>query len=159
MTGPTVAAPRIAVVGIGNPMHGDDGLGPAVVSALAGSLPTGVEAWTTRTPLDLATDLEGHAIALIVDAAVGAGPPGTVHRLVFGRDTVPSDASVLSSHEAGLLAALALAERLGTLPTTTLVLGIEAADFSPGTPAARGLVTLGSRAVRDALVALAPTAG
>lgn len=158
MSGASTADPWIALVGVGNPAQGDDGIGPAVVAALADRLPSAVVAWTTRSALDLATDLEGYTVAILVDAAVGGGPPGTVHRLAFGHDTIPADGGVLSSHETGLLVALALADRLGTLPKTPLILAVEAADFTAGTPAARHLVTIGSRAVLDLLAALMPAA-
>ena len=70
----------VLVVGLGQPLAGDDGVGPAVVAALP-PLPYTVETLVTTDPLRLADVLGGRTLTILVDAAVDAGPPGTVHVL------------------------------------------------------------------------------
>jgi len=76
----------IAVLGVGNPDRGDDGVGPAVVAALAalaGRLPGDVRlAVLDGEPSRLVDAWSAAALAVVVDAAApspdGAVPAGTV---------------------------------------------------------------------------------
>ncbi|MGC8917303.1 MAG: hydrogenase maturation protease [Thermoanaerobaculum sp.] len=74
---------RALVVGFGNPLMGDDGVGPAVVSRLmAMGVPQGarvVEGGTDATVL--ANLWRGEPRVFLVDAVATGDPPGTIHRL------------------------------------------------------------------------------
>ncbi len=99
------------VVGIGNPMRGDDGVGPEVVRELgrrgAGRLAELVE---EGDPAGLVGLSAGAALLVVVDALVTRLPPGTV------LEPDPIDLARLgrpaSSHGLGVREALELAERL-----------------------------------------------
>lgn len=133
----------VLLIGIGNPLRGDDGVGPAVAHAVAALHRDGVRAIAVHqlTP-DLAADLAAVDTAILVDADVAAtevtmeslDPAET--RAPLGHHTVPS----------GLLH-LALAA-YGRAPETWL-LRIPAVDFdTPDTlspQAAAGLAAALSR--------------
>jgi len=74
---------EILVVGLGNTLAGDDGVGIAVVECLrAAGLPPGMRAEIGGTDsLCLAEIWKGERQIWFVDAVIGGEPPGTVHRL------------------------------------------------------------------------------
>ncbi len=128
MTGPL--APRAVVVGLGNPLLSDDGVGVYAARLLAERLagaPVVVEesSWGGLRFLDL---LAGYDHAVIIDAIQWRhGPPGTVYRLAPD-EAVPTVRAV-SFHDVSLGTALALGRRLGIpLPTDIVFLAVEAAD-------------------------------
>ena len=95
------------VVGLGQPFAGDDGVGPAVVTAL-GPCPAHVTLWSTSNALDL-TDVMQHAQrVVVVDAALDAGPPGTVRVLDEGA-LLAGETRPVSSHAVGVRDAVMLA--------------------------------------------------
>jgi hydrogenase maturation protease len=130
------------VLGLGNPLRGDDGLGPAVIRWLqARGLPSGVTAVDGGTSglelvLTLAGDLQGRPYrrALIVDAADLGRAPGEWVRFTPEQVRLRVHESALSLHAAGLAEALALGEALGTLPREVVLFGVQPAsvDWSPG---------------------------
>ena len=71
----------VLVIGFGNPLRRDDGIGPAVAEALAGLGLPGVRVRVVHqlTP-ELAADLSGVRLAVFVDAQLG-GDPLTTTRL------------------------------------------------------------------------------
>ncbi len=119
------------VVGLGNPILGDDGVGWRVVDALPPRL---VDEPDADIDLDrvsvggvaLMEVLAGYRRAILVDAILAVDdPPGTVWCRDL-REVVTSTASHLdSSHDATLPTALAAGRALGvTLPDEILVVGI-----------------------------------
>jgi hydrogenase maturation protease len=125
----------LVIIGIGNPMRRDDGIGPAAVACLErtdlagaahelltlGGEPTRLlEAWHDRWR------------TIVIDAARSGAAAGTIHRVQVGTDTLPPWAAAGSSHSAGLAEAVALGRALDRLPEQLIVFGVEAADVSPG---------------------------
>lgn len=110
------------IIGIGNPLMGDDGIGIAAVSALEKEgVPEGVEIIDGGTGgLTLLTLMEGAKKVILVDAVETGREPGTILRLA-GEDLEPeTSASSLSLHSSGLPEVLALGRALGTLPPLIL---------------------------------------
>ena len=110
------------IIGIGNPLMGDDGIGIAAVSALEKEgVPEGVEIIDGGTGgLTLLTLMEGAKRVILVDAVETGRKPGTILRLA-GEDLEPETAaSSLSLHSSGLPEVLALGRALGTLPPLIL---------------------------------------
>ncbi len=119
------ARSNVLVLGLGNPLRGDDGVGPRVVAELERcELPEGVEVLDGGTGgLDLLQIIEGREQVVIVDAAqVDAQgqvlTPGQFVR--FAPDearlaSLPGDPSTrcLSFHHAGVADVLDLARALG----------------------------------------------
>jgi len=127
-----VSAP-VAVVGVGNPMRGDDGIGPAALRALAADVaPAGADlVQLDGEPARLIEVWRGRRRVVVVDAARTGAPPGTIHRLTLDDDLGATTAPA-SSHGAGVATAVALARRLDALPDELVVLGVEPADVAMG---------------------------
>lgn len=121
---------RTLVLGLGNPLLSDDGIGIAVARALrpllAGRADVAVEE-EYHGGLRLMERMVGFERALLIDAIQTGAPPGTLHRLTPG--ALPTQHSA-SPHDVNLPTALALGRQAGAaLPADdqVLVLGIEAA--------------------------------
>jgi hydrogenase maturation protease len=115
------------VVGLGNPLRGDDGVGPLVVRAFARSLPPGADVEVDEVPeggLRLMERLVGYEAAILVDAVrSGTHRVGSVLRLEV--DDLPT-CHAASSHDLSLTAALDLARSLGlAVPDRPPIVAVE----------------------------------
>ena len=131
MTGP------IVVIGIGNPLRGDDGVGPAVVEALRGRVPAGTTLATADCDPGRLMDLWAGADTVVVVEALRTRPsrPGTLHVLTPAQ--VVGDArEPTSTHGFRLGTSLALAGTLGRLPPTWWSTPWRSPTRSPGTGSA-----------------------
>lgn len=124
--------PRTVVVGLGNPVLGDDGVGWSVVDELAEWLADRSSAveldWLAVGGLTLMEHLSGFDRAILVDALVtGRDAPGTVAVFPLARLDGRAAAHLDSTHDAPIQAALMAGRTLGArLPTEIMVVGIEA---------------------------------
>ena len=120
------------VVGIGDPLRGDDGAGSAVIERLRRRPLPGVRLETHwGEGAALMALWQGYRRVILMDAMVSGAPPGTLRW--FGLENLPaSDTFPYSTHRFGLAEALQLAVVLGELPEEMQVLGIEGREFSPG---------------------------
>jgi hydrogenase maturation protease len=121
---------RTLVLGLGNDLLGDDGVGLRIVEELRRrSALAGFEFETAATAgLALLDVLHGYERAYIVDSTMtGRRRPGYLHRIsASSLIELPLNAS---SHYAGLPEVLALAEALDMgLPNSVEVLGVEVED-------------------------------
>ena len=125
------ATNRAVVIGIGNEYRHDDGVGPALISALAEHDLPGVRlAVSDGEPSRLLADWTGVNLAIIVDAALcEPSHPGRIHRTCV--DDVHPHGNA-SSHGLGIPEAVALARALDRLPDQMLVYAVEAADVTLG---------------------------
>ena len=119
------------VIGIGNPLLGDDGVGIRVARELSHRL--GDHAGVTVTELyagglRLMEAMVGFKRALVVDAMVSGGcPPGTVRR--FAPEELGATRNLRCAHDTSLPSALAIGAMLGLdLPQEIVVWGVEAAN-------------------------------
>lgn len=121
------SGPRTLILGLGNPLRGDDGVGPRVVAELLRrGLPDGVEAVDGGTGgLDLLYLLEGRERAIIVDAALLGRNPGEFVRFTPEEAHLVESPVSLSSHTAGLADALALARALGRRLPEIIIYGVQ----------------------------------
>ncbi|WP_406375554.1 hydrogenase maturation protease [Streptomyces sp. NBC_00647] len=135
---------RIVVIGVGNPLRGDDGIGPAVVEALRGRVPDGtVLAVSDGEPARLLGIWRGADTVVIVEALrTRPARPGALHTLTPA-EAAGHSRGTASTHGFGLGDCLALAEALDLLPPRLVVHAVEVADVELGTPL--------SDAVRSAL--------
>jgi hydrogenase maturation protease len=121
----------ILVMGLGNLLMGDDGLGSRVISELEKYyLPSEqvhlLDGGTLG--LDLLPRLEGIDNLLIIDALQMGAEPGEVFRLEG--DAVPrAFANKLSVHQMGLQDLLAVSELQGHLPKELVVIGAQSAEI------------------------------
>ncbi len=150
---------KTLVLGLGNPLLGDDAVGLRVAAALRGRLPPDVELDEDYCGgLRLMERVTGYEHVVIVDALVtGAHPPGLVLCLRPGEVETQHSGS---THDVSLSEALRLAATMDLpMPRLDLVV-IEAGrvlDFDEQlTPAVEAAVPRAARMVLD-LVAAPPT--
>lgn len=117
---------EVLIAGIGSP-HGADRLGWAVINALSRErLAQPAKLVACRLPTELTPLLLDAPRAIVVDALLGAGPAGTVHRL--GLADLPQAALRLSSHGVGLVDAVLLAAALGMPAERLCVLALDVVE-------------------------------
>ncbi len=116
---------RIAIIGIGNPMMADDGIGPRLISELQGSVP-GVDLIDMGTGgMQLVHVLAGYDSVLIIDSADMGLSPGESR--VFSPDDVVSfkETRAYSLHDWDLLRSIEISRQLGEAPASILILAIQ----------------------------------
>ena len=118
---------KIRVIGVGNLLLGDEGIGIHAIEALAGQkLPPEVELVDAGTAgLGLLNFLEDVEKVIFIDAADMSLPPGAIRR--FQPEDVRDSFQYreMSLHETGLLNILALAQRTGQYPAEVVIYGIQ----------------------------------
>ncbi|MCF7876494.1 hydrogenase maturation protease [Candidatus Bipolaricaulota bacterium] len=121
---------KLGVLGIGNTLKGDDGIGVVLVNELKkGEFPGEVEFHEVGTSgMNILHYLEGLDKAVIVDALRSGGDPGD--SIFFRPEEVDSDISVRSTHDANLLEAIELSETLGERPEKIIIMGVIPDDMS-----------------------------
>lgn len=133
-TNPSNAGPGgTVVIGLGNPLMGDDGLGLAALDRLrADGATADVELVDGGTwGLTLLPIIESARRVLFLDAIERGGPAGALH--ILERDEIPRYlATKISPHQVALQDVLALAELRGTLPAETVAIGLEPARLAMG---------------------------
>jgi hydrogenase maturation protease len=124
------------VLGLGNTLLGDDGLGPALIEQLLQE----AERWKDRIEfldggtqgLALLGHLSGREAIIVVDALATGAPPGTTRILnvseVFQMGANRAD----TSHECNAGELLAVAKVLDELPDRVFVVGIEPQNVATG---------------------------
>ena len=124
--------PRTSIIGLGNPLMGDDGVGIAVVERLARlTLPADVEVLDGGTGgITLLHLMEGATRVIFIDAVEMGRPPGCIACFDLGRVPV-AEQTALSLHQSGLPQILALARELGPLPEVILY-GVQPEVVAPG---------------------------
>jgi len=130
------------VLGVGNTLCGDDGVGPRLVEMLAEamhsaghSLPQGIQVQNAGLPgWGLPSWLEGWKAVFLVDAVDMGREPGSWRK--FGLEDVQYELQdeTLSLHQPDLACGLALAQALDLLPERLVIYGVQPADTRPGSP-------------------------
>ena len=134
------------MIGIGNPLQSDDGLGACAVQLLAEeTLPAGVQVEELGTPgWGLVNFLQGWQRVILIDAVCMGEQPGAWRRLEKDEIQLIASDQVRSLHEPGLAESLSLAQTLGLLPDEIVLYGVEPACIQPGdelSPAVRQAIT------------------
>jgi hydrogenase maturation protease len=123
------------VLGLGNILLGDEGVGVRVVERLLAryDLPKGVRAMDGGTlGLDLLPYLQDAGRLLVVDAVQAHQPPGTLIRLRGQEIPIFLDAARVSPHQDGLHDLLAAAMLKGYLPEDVVLWGVQAESLGVG---------------------------
>lgn len=127
---------RMAVVGAGNLLLGDEGVGVHVVEALNKEyVPPFVTIVDAGTALvDILGSLRGYERILLVDALRAGGSPGSLYRFEMGQlqERAEKGQLVMSLHQSGLLEAVALARFRGLNPDSITIIGVEPESLQPG---------------------------
>ena len=126
----------IRVLGVGNVLCTDDGLGPYAIKVLEAEyeFPEGVEVIDVGTPgLDFTPYLAGAKAAIVLDTVSGDQPAGTL-RLLRNREVVATPPpSRMTPHEPGLREALMATEFAGSSPEEILLVGVVPETTEGGT--------------------------
>ncbi len=128
---------NLVVIGLGNPLMKDEGIGVHLVKLLRNRFER------RKVPavqfLDLGTSGFNvlHAIAhkrkvVFVDCAFMGKVPGTLRRFTPDDICSKKDLKLLSLHEGDLLRVLALSRKLGEYPAEVIIFGIEPKEVLPG---------------------------
>lgn len=124
----------ILVVGLGNILLRDEGIGVRVIEALQhrGDLPAGIELVDGGTSaMDLLDTLAQAEHLIIIDAVRGGRAPGSLVRIAG--DAVPAFFQTkLSPHQVGLSDVLATLRLMEQEPKTVVVLGCEPETLETG---------------------------
>ncbi|XWN31586.1 MAG: hydrogenase maturation protease [Devosia sp.] len=122
---------RTLLIGVGNEHRADDGIGPAIVKAIAEDAPDGVDCVIeSGEATRLMEAWQGYDAVLIVDAAAMDAPAGILIHLDPLAEDLPAIAGDPSSHGLGVPQAVRLSAALGTLPNTLQIVSINGEDFS-----------------------------
>ncbi len=116
----------LLVLGLGNVLCGDDGLGVAAIELLGRRhrIPEGVRVLDGGTlGLSLLTHIRASDDVILVDAINGGGPPGTLVRLEAD-EVAPAVRSRLSCHQVGVADLLDALGMLDAYPRRLVLLGL-----------------------------------
>ena len=118
---------KIVILGIGNVLLNDEGIGVKVIEYLQRhyEFPEEVELVDGGTGgIGLLEFVEKADILIVIDAINGGEPPGTVYKF-SGKELPRSVVERLSLHEVNFLDILDLAAMRGNLPEKIVIIGVE----------------------------------
>jgi hydrogenase maturation protease len=150
---------RIAVIGIGNVLEGDDAFGPTVVRIFEATyeVPEEVALVDGGTPgLDLTAYMAGLEALLVVDAVTARGLPGDLVLLDKPRILNRGPMVALSPHDPGLRESILHAEFQGVAPPVIELIGVIPGSIEFGcrlTEAVRGALPRAVEQVKASLEA------
>jgi len=123
---------KTLVLGLGNPILSDDGIGVQIAAAVGAALPPAAPVEVSEASvggLELMERLLGYQRVVLIDALHGPGyrTPGRIHRLTLAdlRSISPTQHSS-SAHDTSLVTAWEMAQRMELpLPNELIIYGIE----------------------------------
>lgn len=133
---------RTLVLGVGNPLCGDDGVGARVIELLGQpasisgrTLPPGTCLQDAGLPgWGLPSWFEGWSRVFLVDAVDMGLEPGMWRRFCPEEVKYSLADETFSLHQPDLACGLALAQALNLLPEELVIYGVQPADTTPGGP-------------------------
>lgn len=132
---PPVRSDDVLVIGIGNELRADDGVGPFVASFIRQLNLPGVRVVESAGDAPSLVELfRGNSNVIVIDAFSSNGVPGLLHCLEVTIEQSSARNFGHSTHALGLVEAISLARQLDVLPAKLYVCGIEGASYAPGGP-------------------------
>ena len=124
---------RVVVLGVGNLLLSDEGVGVHVANKLMEmDLPPEVDVVEGGTDgFRLMNVVTGAARLIVVDAVKGGGPPGSIYRFDIEDAPTYPDEYKTSVHQIGILEVVHLSELIGEAPETTII-GVEPKSLEMG---------------------------
>ena len=123
---------KIALLGVGNILLKDEGVGVRVIQELMDNytFPTDIQLIDGGTlGPHLLNLIKGFEEIIVIDAIQGGEEPGTLYKFLL--DQIPLEVTAkLSTHQVGVLEVLSQVKLLGEQPRVTFI-GIEPQDISP----------------------------
>lgn len=148
---------RTLVIGLGNPILTDDGVGVRVAEAVREALPEGAPLDVREVSvggLTLMEHMVGYERVILIDAFIApTEPPGAVRRMTLeDLHAVSATQHTASTHDTSLVTALEMGRRMGLpLPDDVVVYGVvvtNVIDFSDAlTPAVAAAIPAAATAV------------
>jgi hydrogenase maturation protease len=131
--------PDVLVLGIGNVLLGDEGVGVRAARVLGesaeahpGSLPPGVRVMDGGTlGLDLLPHLAAAGALVVIDAVDLGLPPGSI-RVLRDAAVRPPMAAARSAHDIGLVDLLETARLAAMLPAAVTLIGVQVSSMAVG---------------------------
>jgi hydrogenase maturation protease len=131
-TGPS---PQIVVIGFGNILLKDEGIGVHIIQKFESTARESIRKFVLidgGTCPDILFQLPEMIVKLIVvDAVKGGGEPGSIYRFT-PNDIEFKRGSITSLHQLGLLEGLRMMEFLGKYPESVVIIGIEPKEIDWG---------------------------
>lgn len=120
----------LRILGCGNPLVGDDGVGVHIINKLMKeipNLPINVELIDAGVcGLEMLNLIENADKVIIVDAVKGAGKVGTIHRFnIEELKNSTSSCTKMSIHDTGIMDVLCIAEHVQQLPQEIIIYAVE----------------------------------
>ena len=125
--------PKVVVLGVGNSLLQDEGIGVHFVQALKKKELdyANLEVIDGGTSPEIMFLVEGADKLIIVDAVKGGEEPGTIYR--FDIDEIAMDSPMrLSLHQMSILDNLRMLDLIGKRPKSTVIIGIEPKNLDLG---------------------------
>lgn len=125
-------SPRCVVIGVGNLLLRDEGIGIHAVKALQElGMPPEVSTIDGGTSPDIIACSAAGGKLIIIDAARAGGKPGAIYR--FTPDDLDQQADrLISLHEFGVKESLQMMRLAGNGPDETVIIGIEPKEIDWG---------------------------
>ena len=128
--------PVVAVVGVGNRLLRDDGVGPRVIDTLERSVavaPAQLRLFDAGTTGFLALEaMSGCERATVVDAIRTGQPPGTVQEYRFKDGGFDEEVPQMTMHDVSFTEALSFARDVYDLPDDVRIIGVEPESLDTG---------------------------
>lgn len=123
---------RIVVIGVGNLLQMDEGIGIHAVKAIQEmTLPDNVTIIDGGTSPDIVACTRAGEKLIIVDAARAGGEPGTIYRFQPD-DLAAASGEMLSVHDLGVPHNLKLMAISGNEPAEVVIIGVEPREIAWG---------------------------
>ena len=123
---------KTLILGIGNPILKDDGVGPRIVEDLRQHIfdPDVTLQETSLSGVNLMEMLIGFDRAIIIDAIQSGGKPGQIYRLTT-QDFGTPQGDAFSEHNMSLFQSIELGKKLQLhMPNQVVIIAIEAKDVT-----------------------------
>ena len=121
------------VLGIGNPLRGDDAIGLLVLEELRTRCGPDIDLSSgDGDPGWMMGAWEGRRFSVVVDAVRTGAAPGAVTVIDASSTPLPATTRLSSSHAMGVASSVELARALGRLPDRLVVVGVEGRSFASG---------------------------
>lgn len=127
-------SPKILVLGIGNLLLSDEGIGVHAVRAIQSMvLPPNVKTLDGETAgFHLLPHIQGAERVVVIDCLDASAAPGTLFRVTPGDLAAGTGTKPISFHQVGLPGVLQLAAQLGKHPDEVVIIGVQPASVGPG---------------------------
>lgn len=124
---------QVTIIGIGNLLLQDDGIGVHVARSLQKTaLPDGVNVIDGGTSPEIYSYIESTEKLIVIDAMETGDVPGSVYRIPI-EDLTTEVAKFTSIHEINLVSMLKTMRLLGKGPQETVIIGIQPRDMNVST--------------------------